>query len=360
MVFYALRCPHAFSMKRRVIIIAFVGILVLGAGAYLVFGRRTTTNAQGGLKPTETLYTVTKDTLKETLTLSGETDAEERVTLSFPTAGRLSWVGVKEGDVVEKYQGIASLDQRDVEKRLQSSLNSYMSSRWDFEQTKQDNKDAQYRSGDVGDEMKRLIDKAQFSLNNAVITVELQALAKEYSYLYTPIAGIVTRAGAPYAGVSINTTTSYEVVNPATTFFSASADQTEVPLLTVGDMGIVTLDAFLDEPLKATVSSIAYTPIVGDTGTTYEVKIAFPEGADVMKYRMGMTGDVEFVTKEKRNVITIPFGAVRSEGGKKFVTLITETGDRVKTEVKLGDEGDTKVEVIKGLKVGDTILDTSK
>src|SRR3990167_2084606 len=59
-------------------------------------------------KPKET-YTVKRQALKETATFSGEVDADEKVKLKFQTAGRLAWVGVKEGDIVKPYQGIASL-----------------------------------------------------------------------------------------------------------------------------------------------------------------------------------------------------------------------------------------------------------
>lgn len=297
--------------------------------------------------------------LRETLTISGNVDADEQVTLSFQTGGRLAWVGVKEGDFVNKYQGIASLDQRSVEKNLQTSLNNFMSNRWDFDQINQDNEDAYIKDGDVGERMRRIIDKSQFSLNNAVISVELQSLAKEYSYLYTPIEGVVTRVDAPYAGVNIGVTTAYGVVNPDSAFFSATADQTEVPKLRIGEQAKISLDAYPDESITAVVSSISYTPKIGDTGTTYEIKLKFPESVDVLKYRLGMTGDVEFVTKEKANVIAVPISYIRSDKGKKYVQLLVE-GKPVKTEVTTGEEGDDEVEVLKGLKVGDVVSDKFK
>src|SRR3990167_5544115 len=72
--------------------------------------------------------------LKEELVISGELDANEKATLRFPTSGRLTWVGVKEGDYVKKYQGIASLDKMELEKNLKKKLLAYMNERWDFEQ----------------------------------------------------------------------------------------------------------------------------------------------------------------------------------------------------------------------------------
>lgn len=340
-------------MKRRLIAIIVVLIVIIAVGYWVV--SRSRASAQiGGLSPKVNTYTVERKTLKETLTISGSIDASEQVTLNFQTGGRLIWVGVKEGDYVKKYQGIASLDQRSVEKYLQQSLNTYMSNRWDFEQTKQDNKDAQYKDGDVGDKMKRLIDKAQFSLNNAVISVELQSLAKEYSYLYTPIEGIVTRVDAPFAGVNVGVTSAYGVVNPKTVFFSATADQTEVPNIAIGQKATISMDAYPDTVIEATLSSISYTPKIGDTGTTYEVKLLFEESTDVIKYRLGMTGDVEFVTKELKDVLVVPISYIKTEAGKKYVNLMVD-GRSVKTEVKTGNEGDMDVEIKSGVKEGDIL-----
>ena len=86
----------------------------------------------------EDSVSVKRGDLKQELTISGTVDAEEKVTLRFKTSGRLSWVGVKEGDYVKKYQAIASLDQRELKKTLQKELNDYMNERWDFDQSQED------------------------------------------------------------------------------------------------------------------------------------------------------------------------------------------------------------------------------
>jgi RND family efflux transporter MFP subunit len=345
-------------MKRRIVFFIVI-VVLLGAGGYWVYTRSSTSAQSGGKTAAESTYTVEKTKLRETLTISGEINAEEKVTLSFPTGGKLSWVGVKEGDYVEKYQGVASLDQRDLQKRLESSLNTFMISRWDFDQTKSDNKDAQYTDGELGEKMRRIIDKAQFGLNNSIITVELQSLAKEYAYLYTPIEGIVTRVGAPYAGVTVGATTSYEVVNPNSVYFSATADQTEVPKLRVGQEAKILVDPYPDTTVNATIQSISFTPQAGDTGTNYEVKLEFPTTVDVLKYRLGMTGDVEFLTKEKQNVYAIPTSYLLSEAGKKYVFLLKD-GKKTKTEVKTGEEGDTEIEIVRGVQAGDVLVENTK
>lgn len=341
-------------MQKRLIIFILL-LLIVAGGAWFAWSRKVS-QAEASVQDETKKFTVIRNKLTETLTLSGEIDADEHVSLFFPTGGKLAWVGVKEGDYVKKFQGIASIDQRDLEKRLQASLNSYMITRWDFEQSKVDNKDAAIKDGEVGDRLKRIIDKAQFNLDNSVINVEIASLAKEMAYMYTPIEGIVTKVGGQYAGANIAATGTFEVVNPQTIFFSAKADQTDIPLLSVGETAEITLDPYESEKITGVVTSIAFTPVAGDTGTTYEVKIDFTSVNDLLKYRLGMTGDAEFVTKEKTGIIAVPSNFVKTISKKKYVYIL-KGGKEVQTEVKVGDEGDNDLEIIDGLSEGDIIVE---
>jgi len=340
-------------MKKIIIMLFALGLVGYGVHRYY------TTNVATAATPAEkeAAYSVTKTTLKNTLNLSGKIDATEKATLGFQTGGRLAWVGVKEGDYVKKGQGIASLDQRELQKNLEKQLNTFLITRWDFDQTKVDNKDAAYKDGEVGDRLKRLIDKAQFGLNNSILNVELQSLSKEYSYLASPISGIVTKVTSPYAGVNIGVTSTFEVVNPDTIYFSASADQTEVPKLYVGQDATLLMDAYPEETIRATVTSLSFIPKTGETGTIYEAKLKFASENPAHKYRLGMTGDAEFVTKEFSARLAIPLQYVKTEAKKKYVTILVQ-GKKVKTEVTIGEEADTLVEIKSGLKDGDMIIET--
>ncbi len=341
-------------MQKRIIIFVVLVVIVAAAGWYA--WSRQTKEAQAADQDEIKKFTVTKNKLVETLTISGKIEADEHVSLFFPTGGKLVWVGVKEGDYVKKYQGLASVDQRDLEKRLQSSLNSYMISRWDFEQSKVDNKDAAVKDGEVGDRLKRIIDKAQFNLDNSVINVEIQSLAKEMAYMYSPIEGIVTKVGGQYAGANIAATSTFEVVNPQTIYFLATADQTEIPLLSVGETAKIVLDSYEDEILTGVITSISFTPKTGDAGTVYEVKMEFSSSNDLLKYRLGMTGDAEFVTKEKSGVFAVPLNFVKTENKKKYVYVLKD-GKEIRTEVIEGDEGDNDVEIKRGIKDGDVLIE---
>lgn len=105
--------------------------------------------------------TVQKGNLSKYLTLAGKVDAKIYANLQFQTSGMLSWVGIKEGDQVKKYQAIASLDKTRLKKLFEKEMNDYL----------------------ITDEFKRILERTQFSLNNAVLDLEISDLAVKYATL---------------------------------------------------------------------------------------------------------------------------------------------------------------------------------
>ncbi len=332
------------AVKKRIRLVTIIALIVfLGVFGYYNFYHRENTKKRD-------TFIVKKGDLKEELIISGTIEAEEKVTLRFKTSGRISWIGVKEGDYVKKYQSIASLDQRELRKQLQKELNDYLNERWDFDQTKDENK-----SKLLTDSVKRVLEKAQFDLNNAVLDVEIQNLALEYASLWTPIEGIVTRVTSPYAGVYVSPTQAeFDIVNPATVYFSATADQTEVTKLYQGLVGNLVLDAYPDETLTGNIKNISFAPKSGETGTVYTVKFVFPSENASYKYRLGMAGDLSFVTREKKDVLYVPIKFIKEEKGKKYVE-IKKDNKMEKLFVSVGMETDNEVEVVKGLTEGTII-----
>lgn len=306
----------------------------------------------------ESIYKVKRQTLKETLSLSGKIDANEKAILRFQNSGMLSAVGVKEGVSVKKYQWVASLDQRELQSNLKKYLNTYLKNRWDFDTTKED-KDIKNIGGLNNDQRNaalRVLDKAQFDLNNSVVDVELKDLALKYANLYSPIDGIVVRVDSPYPGVNVTPSQAeFEIINPKSVYFSASVDQSDVVKLQKNQTGKISFDAFADDKIGATLTSVGFTPKSGETGTVYEAKLQMSDDNSNYKYRMGMTGDAEFVLRQKADVISVPITSIKSQNGKKYVIKL-ENGKKIRQEIEIGDTFDTIVEVTSGIKDGDIIL----
>ena len=304
---------------------------------------------------------VKRGDLEEKLIISGKIDAEEKVILRFQSSGRLAWVGVKEGDYVKKYQGIASLDKRELKKTLEKYLNGYVNERYDFEQTHDDSWQEQYALSDgLKREAERIIKKSQNDLNDAVLDVELQSLSLEYANLWTPIEGLVVRVDNPFAGMNITPAQAeFEIINPQTVYFSASADQSEVIELKESMIGDLMLDPYPEKTLTGKIKNISFIPKAGETGAVYDIKFIFEEDNLNYKHKIGMTGDLSFVTKKIKDVLYLPIKFVKSETGKKYVNVVKngQNGQKTKVFITTGVEVDDLVEIISGLSKNDTVYD---
>lgn len=328
-----------------------IGLLV----GVLIF-RNNEKKKQAEIK--EKTYQVTKKDLVDSLSIAGEVDALEKVSLRFQTSGLLTWVGVKEGQMVKKHQVIASLDKRELQNSLTTYLNSYTKTRNDFEQAQSDNKDWETKgmTDEAREAVKRSLGKEQMDLNNSVLAVEAKSLALKFANLITPIEGIVTQVESPVAGQNITpSTATFEVVNPKTLYFSALADQTEVTKFKVGDTGSIIFDSLPDKKVTGTVQSISFIPKSGETGTVYELKIGLDtEATSGGQLRLGMTGDVEFVFSKLEKVVAIPVVYLKKTDGKYFVSVLKNKTPQ-KQEVTIGKEIDGNVEIISGLQENEVL-----
>jgi len=334
----------------------YIVVIILLAAGLIVYQNITSTSSND---KKDNPYTVVRQNLQDSLTLSGKVDADEHAVLRFQTSGMMSWIGVKEGDYVKKYQGLASLDKAELEKNLKKYLNTYSKYRWDYDQEKEDEqiKNTGGLSEDARREALRSLDKAQFDLNNAVLDVELKDIALKYAYLYTPIEGLVTRVDIPFAGTNITPAgAEFEVINPKTVFLSATADQVDVVRLKEGLTGEITFDAYPETTIPGIISKIAFVPKTGESGTVYEVKVTLSADNTNYQYRYGMTSDINFILNEKENVLAVPSNYVKTEKNKKYV-MRKENGKKVKVYVQTGEEIDSNIIITSGLKKGDIVVD---
>lgn len=330
-----------------------LGVIII---IFAVFIRNQSSNSGKEKKPDT--YKIKKVTLEKTLSLSGEIDAEEKAVLKFQTSGRLAWVGVKEGDYVQKYQTIASLDQRDLKNRLTKYLNTYVKQRNTFEETKDDYWNQQYALSEaLRNEVKRILENNQQDLDNAVLDVEYQNLTLEYANLWTPIEGVVTRVDTPYAGVNITPAgAEFEVVNPKSIYLSVTAEQLDVILLKTGMEGKIIFDAYPEKIFTGIINYISFAPKTGETGTVYQVKLTLDKEAEKLPLKLRMTGDVEFVLSKKRNILAVPIKFIKKDLKGDYL-MRERKGKKEKVRIERGDEFDDKIEIKNGLEVGDIVYD---
>ena len=340
--------------RQRIAAIALAGVLAAGSGGVVYQKQQAQANTTRSSVKTAV---VDRTTFEKTITSSGKTKAKKSVELKFQTAGKLTWVGVKEGDRVSAYQAIAGLDSREVRKNLEKALRDYSSERNDFEETwRVTYKGTSNPDSALTDTVKRILQKNQWDLEKAVLDVELKHLSFEYATIVTPIAGIITRVDTPVAGVNITPATAvFEVVDPDSLVFEASVDEVDVGVVAIGREATVMLDAFPSTPFTGSISSIAFAAKASSGGAAvFPVEIALPATTS-SPLRIGLNGDVSIRTSTLPDALVVPAEAIRDEGDKSFVYKKSGPGV-TKVYVEVGERSDSGVVIKSGVAEGDEVV----
>lgn len=329
-----------FILKKKKIIFILLFILIFLVGKYfLVDSKKTTVD----------FATAKKGNIKEELTLSGKVDAQDHAVLSFGISGKVNWIGVKEGDWIKKWQAVATLEKETLEATLRQKWQDFTAAK----AASDEYYDGRTGTSESYDEKitRTALDATQ---NKAYDSVRIAQENLKSAVLYSPIDGLVVGANPDLAGVNVTAVgSSYEIVNPSTVFLKVIADQTEVGSIKAGDTGEIIFDSYSDQQIKGVVKDIAFIPTKDETGTVYDVNVLLNnvDNKDY-KYRLGMTADINFIIKEKDNVLMIPLKYVNSDNDGKFV-LVGE--DKKKVYVKTGLEDSQNTEVTEGLSEGDKV-----
>jgi len=297
--------------------------------------------------------TVERGTVKEELILTGQVKAEKHATLSFPTSGKISWVGVTEGQKVYKGQALNSLDKIVLNTVYQQALNNYRNYQAAAESTLDSLKD---NDSDETFAQKATRTAAEVARDNAYDAVKAAKYNLDNATLLAPFAGIITSLPFSNAGINVSfTDIQIEIVDPATLYFEVEADQSEVTDIKDGQEVAIVLDSYSDKEFKGKVSFVSYTPKEGEAGTVYKIKVVFEKGAlgDNLP-RIGMTGDAKFILSQKDNALFAPPRFINSDKEGKYINL-GKIGNKVR--VNIGVEGEDRVEITEGVKEGDTLYD---
>jgi RND family efflux transporter MFP subunit len=336
-------------IPKKWIIVITIGALTIGGGTAV----RQKVATQKTASAVTTAKAERQDFVKS-ISSSGKTAADKSVELKFQTSGKLSWVGVKEGDTVAAYQAIATLDKREVQKNLEKALRDYSKDRNDFEETWRVTYDGKKTTDTLTDTVKRILEKNQWDLELAVLDVELKNLAVEYATLVTPIAGVVTHIDTPYAGINITPATSvFEVSDPTSIIFEANIDEVDINGIALGQMAKISLDAYPDATFSGVISYIALTSELSSGGSTvFPVKITFDNPEDL---RIGLNGDVAIELSREEAALTVPLEAIREDKDGTYVYK-KDGNSYVRQPVTTGVRGETEVVVTDGLQEDDTVV----
>ncbi len=291
---------------------------------------------------------VTRGEVIASLSVSGEITADTKAVLNFSMAGRVAYMGVKEGDMVKKYQVLSYLDPGDLDTGVTRAYYAYIAADANAKKIEDDmkNKGASETFAE-----KNIRVAAQTARDTAYDAWLAAQRAVRNAKLVAPFAGKVTNMTFDAVGDTASVTDGITIVDPESLYFSAEVDEQDVGRVVVDQAVKVKLDAFEGQVFNGKIDEIGFEARTSSTGATvFPVKVRFnPE--EVTRLRLGMNGDAEIVFEVKENVLKLPFEAV-TDGE---VTQQFADGEKT-VKIEVGIEGENEVEIKSGLNEGDKVL----
>jgi hypothetical protein len=144
--------------------------------------------------------------------------------------------------------------------------------------------------------------------------------------------------------------TLYKLADLSTVWVEADVYEQELPRVRVGAPATVTLDAYPGERFTGKVAFIY--PYVGEQTRTVKVRFAFANRGARLK--PGMYANVELPTSTGRSLV-VPTNALLDSGKEQVVFVAQGDGYFEPRRVTVGQRLDDAVEIVEGLKEGESV-----
>jgi macrolide-specific efflux system membrane fusion protein len=171
--------------------------------------------------------------------------------------------------------------------------------------------------------------------------------------LIAPIKGeVIVRGVEP--GQTVASTDAVIVLSDRL-IVQAQVDETDIGKVQLGQTAVISLDAYPETKVRATVDHIAYESEIVSNVTIYKVDI-LPEKVPSI-FRSGMSANIDIIEQSKEHILVVPLEAVKQDAEGSFVLLSSQSdGKPFMQRVQLGISDDKNVEVISGLEPKDNII----
>jgi len=173
--------------------------------------------------------------------------------------------------------------------------------------------------------------------------------------LRAPISGIITKREIEKGEIVTASKPIFTLISTSPFEIEVNIPEADIAKVNIGNEAEVTLDAYGSETIfKARVVSIDPGETILEGVATYRTVLHFIE--DDKRIKPGLTANVEILTDKRENVVVIPWRAVITKNGEKFVRIL-EGNEPREVKVKTGLQGsDGNVEIIEGVREGDKII----
>ena len=146
------------------------------------------------------------------------------------------------------------------------------------------------------------------------------------------------------------------IVRPRPMLARTGVPEEELHRLGTGLAAEVVPTGYPDLKLAAKLESVAPVPVKEGS---FDAKLSLVVGKDAKALVPGMTCSITIVAYRKKDAIAVPVGLVLSDQAdpsKRYVWVLGKDGKGVRRDVTVGKKGASQIEILAGLKPGETIV----
>jgi membrane fusion protein (multidrug efflux system) len=335
---------------RRIVLIVILLAAVAAAGGYWWKTHQAANEATvgaggppGGFSIPVEAGTVETGSIDLVIPAVGTLRSNESVEVAPEIPGRLAEILVEEGQKIAEGAVIARLDQSVYRAQLMQAQSGLELAKADVERYKK------MRAGEVASE--QAMQRADAALNENLARISLAQANLAKTELKAPFEGVLGLRRVSLGDYldSGDVIINLEQVDPLKVDFRVP----EIYYTTVklGQTIKLTVDALPGETFEGTI--YAMDPLIDAGGRSIVLRAHVPNGDD--RLRPGLFARVSLVYDTHPNALLIPESAIVPFGSQKFVFRVVD-GKAVQTPIKVGEYVNGKVEVLEGLKEGETVV----
>jgi Cu(I)/Ag(I) efflux system membrane fusion protein len=188
-----------------------------------------------------------------------------------------------------------------------------------------------------------------------VARVERTGEVQKTLTLRSPLRGVVVQKNVSSGQRIMAGDAVYQVADPREVWLEGEVFERDLAAMRIGQTIRAEFAAMPGQPREGRIVYVSPT-ISAETRTT-KVRIVLPNGDLVLK--PGMYATIHIRGDARRNVLSVPRSAVLVTGTRVLVFVKGADGTLVPREVELGGNTDDRIEILRGVAAGDTVVSSA-
>lgn len=337
-------------MKKGIITVILI-LAVLAAIAWVLNSNKKKNDAQTALVSQGSgaisvrTAVVKKEAVDLDFSANGNFAPQQELNFLSENAGRVSTIYVDEGDRVKKGQVLARIDDEIINTDKETARAALDNALKD---------EARYASSfNTGGVTRQQLDQARLATSNARLRLQSATRRVSDANIKSPINGIVNKRYIEVgAFVTAQGTQLFELVNVSTLKLKVSVNESQVANLHVGDHVQIRSNVFPAEKFSGKITFIA-AKADGTLNFPVEMEV---ENNHTNTLKAGMYGTAIFKFPPQAAAITIPRGAFAGSVSSNQIFVLENGNTARMRKVIAGRISNDQVEILEGLKEGETAI----